>query len=879
MKKSEKGISLLETALVIPSILLFVLGTVDAATYVRNFNAAKQAVEAGLRCVYPTDPKCTSIRPDTVVAQNDLYVPPIFSHQFNYDGREKKLILPNYAYGAVSATVLDQIHYTANSDHRYSAVKYGFPSTGTVQALSMDFPRISGSYSGGDENSQQSSLLSFLENSSINGGGSLNSTLLTDESVSYDCKSLPYWISNGVQPAFNLEGYNGKLADNPKKVGEYSFTLPEKDVQYEGIDICQMESNGKLVNQNSDRKECSIKNWNGKDLSFTDQARIVFKYNGSAELDSGKGNYGFHIYMQGYYTLPGSNRRYGIKISAPGSNQGSYDLGGQEKRVGRQDSNFIPRGFSTSEILYASDNREGVKFEGSNSSIDKDWFSKTIDYHSKLMVPWGSTVHILLYAGHPTGAGKSCPSGAKVTWNNESFIAKYGVLKLHSEEKQCAGPSRDRLSCKELQNHPDLCRVSDKNSDPIFDRFLNLKPRMAKCSSEFNSIISETDSGCFDHEPEVLDILYPNGVSNDQNPNYELKNYGSLNCTKPVVLDCPNDNKGTTTAAGSDGLVRNSSEAESACPPRLTDNPISDSMYWSEKVAQNIIPSGQIKRDSQDCTFDPSKPISESELSSPANEYKKLILPTAYKTGSTQFDTSKVDPDKLKKLPRFACANVSTEIRNFDEGSKDSFTDKEWSALIASDFYGSHNQLGCNAEEILKEEAHLIGMSEKSFFEISNQQALRDLKYITISNNVDSCMTVEIDKSLASSNLRTKVAGGPFDEGQISAQCIINGKNECISIPNGFRRIEGSGESKMDFSAAQLVAKNTALTFTGGHCPDCIKAEVSQPGVINGLPFDPSKPIKMSVSVNQPFTLLANNSVSINYSSERKWEGLIATKE
>jgi hypothetical protein len=373
------------------------------------------------------------------------------------------------------------------------------------------------------------------------------------------------------------------------------------------------------------------------------------------------------------------------------------------------------------------------------------------------------------------------------------------------------------------------------------------------------------------------------GANQEPKNGWEMMMLPNTDCYEQQTATCPK-NIGVADVAtkNSAGVftIRNSTAAQTLCPAQKAR---AGSQEWTEKI--ETVYTDPIPLNAQDCSFNSEAPMPRSLVPAAVANYKKLLLPKATRGGSTQIDTARVDPADLKKEERYACSSVTTEQRYFREDARDSFSDEAWQRLVASTFAGAHEQLGCNATDVLRQQAETIGLDRKSFFAVTKAQPSGTAEYQI--SGIDSCMLVRPDQSLATSNLRSLVPGGPFDQHDIPYACMIpDGKggvrNGCVFIPAGVRKIEDSGSYQLDPSMAKAIAADTIQTFlpSSSYDPSCATSPKRDCIAISVEPNSQlteeqllTQPLRVKASVQQPLLVLGNKPIEVSYEATRPWEG------
>jgi hypothetical protein len=801
-RHKQRGFSMLETAIVVPAVLMFTLGTIDVANYLRSYHTAKQAATEGVRCLYPTDSGCTSVSPAITIPQNNLYIPPFFSNMFDYDGLEKRLLLPNYSYGSIRATVLDQVWFQADV-RNWRADKPWFNGAGTAKILSYEVPTVSGH--------------SNLRLATMSDGYSFDGATSQGALGSYkECRNLPTIGRDELGDPY----------------GSARFRVPNRedvinDPHLNLIQYCK--------NVIGDRKDTRNISCDVKDLR---NAKLYFKLNGAAAnslLNNQTTNTraAAHLNIQYSYSTNG-----GSTWSAP------QKLGGQEFST-EESANFYPRGF----------NREEMR--GSGYNIDLSYGTHGI------IAPWGSLVRVQVYISKPTerdsnGVPYVCPSNQKISWsltNADLRLAKPEVLSL--PQTACAG-RMTKTQCNEQQCQKGGAVTFGQNIGTtdydIFD---------PSCGAA-QGILASVNASCITQSNVGIELKRDSDYTTNFNDYDQPLDLGRGQCSSNLRTDCPS-NFGAITY----------DQKVAACP--ATDA-IPGSETWSEKPIE-LLPAGQIQLNAQNCQFNPSDVLPDELIPQNLKSYVKLILPTATQNGHTQMDTADQDPSELKQDPLYACSAVTTEQREFNENAQQYFTPEEWQRLLASSFNGPVQQMNCSGSDNLRAQAISIGMSNLSYYETTKALQIPNTEYLVNLNQIDSCMIVREDGSLATTNLRSKVPGGPFDEGVIPSQCIIQGQNKCISIPAGVRQVETSGQGQIDKALVIRKAQAAANAFLPNACPDCVQIDPNnrlQQTISEQQMID--DPLELEVNVKQPLLVLAGREVNVSYTASRYWEGRYSSR-
>ena len=111
----QKGITLLEQAVVFMVGIPLVLGVLDVSNIVRVNSALQKGVKSTLRCLYPSDAECVSKQiPDykpVYKIKKGINAPMWPINYYEYSGKASWLGLPRFKYSNPEITVLDKVHY------------------------------------------------------------------------------------------------------------------------------------------------------------------------------------------------------------------------------------------------------------------------------------------------------------------------------------------------------------------------------------------------------------------------------------------------------------------------------------------------------------------------------------------------------------------------------------------------------------------------------------------------------------------------------------------------------------------------------------------------------------------------------------------------
>ena len=826
---------MLETAIILPTILAFLFGSIDIANYFRSYNAVKEGVSAGLRCLYPTDAACMTVNVPKTVLLNDYYIPPIFSPYFNYDGMESKLMLPDYEYGPLQAQVLSSVNYKVNR-MQYSLQKMGFNAHGDVKVLAVEFPIMHNSPNG-------------ARFASIEGKGMF----------------LPYSTNGlsehriGCNALYGKSGFSPEIRKEEEVYGSIHFTIPplpervRNESRLREIEDCVVHFRGDPENAHAKRSKCTADD-------MRSYARLFFKLDGQMESSSSsiKGVGGHLDLFLEYSTNNGTTWN-----AASRTNDASIvkrDLGGQE--FNRDNADFYPRGFTA--------------LEAETISTDLSF-----EPHGNLYVPWGSKARIRMRLRRSELPNVSCPNDQYIGWNLTKADIRIALPEVISEAVGCK-EMMTRSECVEKKGcspiAPQNAIALQSHSKKVFD---------LQCNVERAEVLKNIDDPrCFDIAPSVKDIAGTRLSSEEKLEDYRMVSIESSTCGSASATSVCPDNYGVTDIATEDKkgtmTIRNSLSAQSICPAQ---NAVPGSEEWSEKII--TVDAERIKHNAANCTFDPDIPLELSNVSNEAARYKKLLLPTAQRSGESQLDTSNIDPEILKRERIYECPAARVEKRYFQEESRDQFGKEEWERMQSSAFYGSQRQLGCQQENVLKAQAIHVGMSEKSFFFVTKSSPVTDSEYQTSLTSVDSCMKTRMDTSLISSNLRRKLPGGPYAEDEIPQRCMEASsdgerKNICMALPAGVKKLESSGSYEVNQGLAAAVATETVKSFLPSIkarplCKDvldkdCLVITIDDPAA-KGEDALLTTPFSMRITVQQPLLILGNKPIPVSFSASREWEG------
>lgn len=823
------GFSFLEYAVTLPILLVGVLGAVDTANYFRVHGALKEGVDRGLRCLYPTDGDCVDVDAPDTIPQNDLYVPPFLALKRDYDGRERHLILPNYSFGDISATVLSGASFDLQTQ-RYGIKRDLLNGVGTIGFFRLEKPTLSG----------------LIRDATINGGVSRATKI-----------NSPHGNRIATCSAGSKTIYEATFdVGAPELAGDPNFNRMNDCVTVGGNQLCDINR----VKEKAD-------------------LYLVFKGNGFVYREAVQPNQPHvfhspsingHINVRGTYRLPGDNEDRELETSAstyPGT--GDWNLGGQAFN-GTEYQNFYPRGFNWSDASHLGDAGDAGEAGGAQGHFNK---------HHKIRAPYNSTVTIR-FELESRETQSSCHPNLDIGWEMTSAKVVIPKFSITTENLPCRG-AQPRSVCG------GGCAIQAEQSQFAGIQGLSFGPTLS--STCIGSPVAFDDfrqsPSCFEQQPDIVSVAQQSGVQPGKEGDYSWNGVNSDGCEVHAGQNqgCP-ANFGVSSPSqwnGTQRYVTYSDEAVSACP--IPQNAIPNSVRWYEQDI-NVWSAG-ISVPESDCSIQTGSLLPAQHYPAQVVPYKKLILPHAVVSGSTPSYRVLGNPTELKQLSQFACPEVTIGQTNFGEPYLTEFEEPLRTQVAQSLFVGPQRQLGCGTFEALRQEAIRLGTNPNAFFEVLKDSDVSGSDYLISVGEIDACKVVRADTSLVSLNLRSKVPGGPFDEGVTPGQCLVQGIDHCIKIPAGLRTIEGSEKfavlnERVIEKAQRAIKAYMPNARNASECEtdevNCVKVQLGEQNL--NPTFDPLKdPFTLRASARIPMALFFNRgSLSVNYVAERDWEGKYA---
>lgn len=247
----EGAYSLLEQAIVLPALLIFIFGAIDINTGLQSYNALQEGASTALRCVYTTDGKCVEYSANPRVALYEYFKPEvepeIYGDKYNYSGTEKYIGLPDYEIRTFSATVLNQYSYEIEQFDNTAAVAY-YPAKGIVEPrliYTSDFPRINGTNSANASfrynltpHNQYQSKINFSVNASGSNSDKNNPTVFTTEILNMP---VPAWMGTSASCFFS-QNFNRGTNNHPADESQPCTVVP--DINYQVPIVIHVKGNG-----------------------------------------------------------------------------------------------------------------------------------------------------------------------------------------------------------------------------------------------------------------------------------------------------------------------------------------------------------------------------------------------------------------------------------------------------------------------------------------------------------------------------------------------------------------------------------------------------------------------------------------------------------
>lgn len=826
LKRARSGMTSLETAIIIPVLLVITIGAIDAARLIQAHQTLRDAARVATRCIYPTDAACVS------AAVNSNSPGNVFQYQLvdnnretpsmNYSGAASWLTSPALNFSQFQASTLTDVSFNGHFSTSAYVVRSAPPTpnlavVGTGNYFEMTRRGVP-----------------FVDAGTSPG---YDATFYTDAS-----------LTTQISPATQT-GFGGGLTIGGSESGALSLNDWHEIWSSEGRTASWIPRvvGERAVNDNifgcvkpafsvNDATDCSEPGLGGGKR----ESRIAFDLRGSA-ISSVFSTFSVRV---SYWTPGNSAHPTEVVLHGRQYNGGVSHL-------------LFPRGFPISRIHSPSTLGNQLA-----NMVDND----------SIVIPWGKEFNIEVRA---TGTGSRVhlnslkifapefetrqTSGSCGCGENQ-LVTTSGTATFQAE--QC---SRIYVDCAANLLAPGVQNFSEQDL---------LKPGNSMATTV--AITSEASqapqyilpiggpNGCFATEAEALaqrqQTISQAGLTNVAilpgvfpSSSQEACQAVTANLNN-VNFSCPANHGVSESVDPATGRIVGSASAMSQCPPSSPNLLSYSNVSWGEGVT--AIDHAPVDFVPTSCAAQSPNWANDSVLAA----YPKLLTPQGVETGREAVITEHADPAVLKATAQYSCSAFQVASRSFDDSNP---------LLAQSLFHGHSAPLGCDWENILRHEAE-FGTN------VPMELKLKGYEYFTAASHEDGWQVERTaDTSCAActtcrfNQTRTNIPG-LFTQNQSPAVCSgLPSGTWCESQAfyvvtpgsNGGVNVNESEAVRIALGEIQASIPSAQAGCTGVGCAEVTVIADSATGVVNA-----------AASYNMPLYILGNHSVTLSSSVSESFE-------
>lgn len=812
----SRGITLLEFALTLPILLFTLLATIDISAVLQARSAMQQAATTSLRCVYPVDGVCSSVRGDLRERFYDYYILPesdegyIYARE-DFSGEARFFRAPRRQYSDFRAPRLGAVYF--------DFLRHSYEIQGNIPHLEIDFRQ----------------LRPLAQVPEITGSDPRNPDFTIDGGGSYPTAPSSFRpLASRVQIAARTSGSGITLSLAPgQESGSWQRAYTVRLLAPEIRSLC--------VTDHGDEGLCNP--------LTGDRSYVAFHLKGTARTP--------HAHACGKVEL---RLRTAGGLEEP--------LGGQEfhlTEAGSSEANFYPRGISREDlgdgmpdrqewghgrirVAFESDQHIEVRFvryseAGCDSNTAIEWQATDIDVYTSLfqhLTPGTTTCAPREPGSHGGSQELRCvPQNPQV--RAEYLVGEPRVLPPSGPPSTFHVPAAYSPSdalLQALESSLGSSIVSLQNL-PEFSGSLSVSQGAPQSPRTFSISCPENPGA-----PEL--------VSHDP---HSTPAYAIRNSSRAMNL-CPPDAEAHPDARG---IMR--------FGPQLTN------VRWTETAARPVAhpPVSWVQ---SNCSVQPPR---HADLPPALQEYPagklswseglaeppfEIIATGREQVGNPDEDPS--DPVVIKRTnPLFACAELSVGSLRYDDQNRQ--------VPPSSLFVGIHDNIdGCDRGALLRQAAESselpadIRLRSDLFFSPGPRRAVARVESQELP--VNSCTAFEL-RQLQAPGLGEKVPGGPFPESVTPAAC--QGGVSCRRMFAHFGEGEAGSTEVLTTRAEELGREElyAAVPWLARQCGE------GPCGQVTVRPDYPSAGSVMAVArAEVPLTTLMGGSVTLEHAHRERLE-------
>lgn len=825
LKRARLGITSLETAVVIPVLLAVTLGAVDVARVIQAHQTLRDAAKVANRCIYPTDAACVAAAPSLSVTnmfQYELVSNTRETPRMDYSGTASWLSAPEMLFNNFQARVLSDVRF----DGQFATNSY------VIQSVPPP-PSYAAIGSG-----------SYLEMQHVGvpwvrfaNDATLTPTFYTDAGQSSSLTPVVD-VTPNLHLTSNMTGPWQTIWSSDGQPGAWRPYRLSQIVDANNVFTCVK---GDSMAGFGNRRSCAEPGL-ASPSSNPQSSRIAFDIRGSGS--GGNANFTVRVYMWN-----------------PNSTETRIQNLNGRKYDGPTNLALLPRGFPADRII----NSQVLTNHGYLDDVANNGF---------IEVPWGWHFEV---QGDVDGVN------AHMDIERLRIFAPSFALRQVSGSCGCGGSQLSATS-PGTALQPTQCPTifTDCASNTIAPGVLGsgVQPILySGANSMASSVTSSTvgyqpppqytlpviggANGCFASFEEAQarrnQTITSAGLSNvafQANVNLapSQSSCSGVNVQQQGVIAACATNFGVAeTANPQTGRITNSASAASQCPPSASNLISATNVSWGETVA-NI--------DHAPVSFTPSTCAAltpDWSADAVLAQYPKFIAPAGSVAARHPVLTEHANPQVLKDSVQFSCGQFEVESREFDDSEE----------FAQSLFNGTHSNLGCNWEAVLRNEAEFgpnvpaaSRLKGYEFFVAASAEKGWDYQKT-------SDLTCAACSSCRFSTSRVTVPG-LFVAGSSPAACSgLPGGTWCESRAyavttagqNGGVTVNETEAARIAFDELKATIPSAKRDCSGSDCTEVTVVADTAAGTVNA-----------SVTYNMPLYVLGNRSITLSSAISEKFE-------
>lgn len=831
LRRARSGITSLETAVIIPVLLVVTLGAVDVARVIQAHQTIRDAAKVASRCIYPTDAACIAAAPSLTVTnqyQFELVSNNRETPRMDYAGTASWLSAPELLFNNFQARVLSDVRF----DGQFSTNAYvvqsvppppSYVAVGTGNYFEMTRQGVPYVRFGAAPNYQPSYY------SDPAGTVEMNPV--------YDSTSLIRIAGGTTNPGLSVGDWHVIWSSDvttpswsPRNVGAVKAA--------NNVFTCVVSP--AIAASQNDRISCREPGLTSSSPTSNPEAsRIAIDVDGNTDS---AGLSSFEIRVQSW---------------EPGSGQfEDVDLHGREFN-GPVANLLFPRGIAEERVI----NPGVLGTSGAN-----------VFNNSVIRIPWGHHFRVLV---------KASGLSPEVNITRFRIFAPQYTLRTVSGSCGCGGAqltSNTPNASLQAAQCPTIYTSCGPNTAAPGVLGAGVAPLLyAGVTSMASTVVSTATAtqlppqyilpvnggtnGCFATEQEAISMraqtIAAAGLGNVPfQPGVFLAS-SQASCSgvnvqlTGVTASCPSNYGVAELVNPQSGRITGSAAAASQCPA-TTQNLISaTNVSWGEMVVN--VDHAAVNYTPASCSALAPNWNADPVLSN----YPKLIAPTGNEVARHAVQSDHVDPAVMKASNEYSCGQFVVEARVFDDSEE----------LRQSLFNGTHSNLGCDWQNVLRGEAEAgtnvpesLRLKSYEFFTATSTEKGWDQER-TSEMTCAACTSCRFNTTRAPipglfDNVPGACAGLPA-----GTWCESRVYTVASAGQNGGVTVNETEASRIAFEEVKATIPSAKRDCTGTDCVDVAVVADTAAGTVNA-----------AVSYQMPLYVLGNHSVTLSSNISEKFE-------